>query len=78
MCTRGQATHCVRRVLSVLAEVWADEGGGENARLVPKECALNSGESGGTMRLAAMGSSLLVILREGRGVVLCVYGIREG
>ena len=42
------------------------EEGGEKARLVPEECALDSGTIRGAVGLAAMGVSPLVIQREGR------------
>ena len=48
--TRGQATYCLRRGLSVVAEAWEKEGRGEN-----------SGRIGGATRLAAMGARPLVI-----------------
>ena len=64
--TRGQATYCLRRGLSVMATAREDREEGGKARLVPEEFALHSGRIGGATRLAAMGASSRVIQREGR------------
>lgn len=52
---RGQATHCLRRGLSVVAEAWERDRRVGKSRLVPEELALLSGRFEGAMRLAAMG-----------------------
>ena len=41
--TRSQATYCLRRGLSRVAEAWEKERRGEKARLVPEEFLLHSG-----------------------------------
>jgi len=64
--TRSQATHNLRRGLSVVANTRGYREGGGRARLVPEEYALHSGRIGGATRLAAMGASAQVIQREGR------------
>ena len=56
--TRGQATYCLRRGLTVVAEVWEKGREGEKAPLVLEEFSAT--------RLAAMVASPQVIQREGR------------
>ena len=64
--TGDQATHYLRRGLSVVAETWEKERRGGKARLVSEEFALHTGRIGGTARLSTMGASPLVMQREGR------------
>ena len=64
--TRGQATYCLRRGLSVAAMAQENSKEGGKARLAPEEFALHSGRIGGATRLAAMGASSRVIQQEGR------------
>ena len=64
--TRGQATYCLLRGLSVVAIARENRKESGKARLVPEEFALHSGRIGGATRLAAMGASSRVIQREER------------
>ena len=66
VCTRGQATSCLRWGLSVVVTARENREEGGTARLVPEEVTLHSGWIGGASRLAAMGASSRVIQREGR------------
>ena len=48
--TRGQATYCLRRGLSVVAGAWEKGKEGEKTRLILEEFALQFGRIGGTTR----------------------------
>lgn len=75
---RGQAIHCLRQGMSIVADTWEKEGGGEKARLVAEEFELHSGRIGCLTRLAVMGGDFTGDIAGRDMFVEFVYGLREG
>lgn len=63
---KSQATQYLRQELSAEVEKWKKEGNATTSPLLLEQFVLHSGRIGGAINLAVMGTSTLVIWREGR------------